>query len=49
MELNFFDKLLLNILSNYTYKIYKIGLKDGFDWYNCPLTVRIKNINKNSL
>ena len=32
IELNVFDKILSKILKRYTYKIYSIGVKDG---YNC--------------
>lgn len=31
-ELNMFDKILNAIFSKYTYKIYKKGFKDGFNW-----------------
>lgn len=29
--LNIFDKILLVTFRNYTYKIYSIGVKDGFN------------------
>ena len=30
--LNLFDKILLHIFKRYSYKIYKTGVRDGFDW-----------------
>lgn len=32
MELNLFEHLLTHILKKYTYKIYKQGVMDGFNW-----------------
>lgn len=32
IELNMFDKILQRIFPGYTEKIYKIGVKDGFNW-----------------
>lgn len=32
IELNVFDKILSKILKRYTYKIYSIGVKDGYNW-----------------
>ena len=31
-ELNFGDKILFYIFKKYSIKIYKKGLKDGFNW-----------------
>ncbi len=31
-ELNIFDKIIATILKRYTYKIYSIGVKDGFNF-----------------
>lgn len=33
-ELNIFDKILKVIFSKYTEKVYRQGLKDGFNWNN---------------
>lgn len=30
-ELNFFDKILLKVFRKYTYKIYRQGIKTGFN------------------
>lgn len=32
MKLNIFDEILLHIFKNYSYKIYKLGVRDGFNW-----------------
>ena len=32
IELNVFEKILSKIFKQYTYKIYSIGLKDGYNW-----------------
>ncbi len=32
MELNIFDKILSQIFKRYTYKIYRCGVRDGFNW-----------------
>lgn len=46
-ELNFFEKVLAIIFRKYTYKIYKVGVNDGFQWHNCPITVQhIPNVSK---
>lgn len=31
-ELNMFEKIVSIILKKYTYKIYKKGFNDGFNW-----------------
>lgn len=40
MKFNLLDRILFHLFKNYTYKIYKIGMKDGFLWHNCTLTVQ---------
>ena len=32
MELNLLDEILFHIFKSYTYKIYRMGVKDGFNW-----------------
>lgn len=32
IELNIFEKILSKLLKQYTYKIYSIGVKDGYNW-----------------
>lgn len=32
MEFNLFDKVLFCIFKNYSYKVYSIGVKDGYNW-----------------
>lgn len=32
MRINILDKILSYIFKGYTYKIYRIGVKDGFNW-----------------
>lgn len=32
MKLNIFEKLLTYLLKRYTYKIYRTGVIDGFNW-----------------
>jgi hypothetical protein len=32
IELNAFEKILSKIFKRYTYKIYSIGVKDGYNW-----------------
>lgn len=32
MGLNLLDKILLHIFKNYSNKIYRIGVRDGFNW-----------------
>lgn len=34
MELNILDIILLHIFKKYSYKIYKLGVKDSFNWNN---------------
>ncbi|MCI8641043.1 MAG: hypothetical protein HFJ59_04135 [Clostridia bacterium] len=34
MKLNILDKMLLYILKKYSYKIYRRGVQDGFNWNN---------------
>ncbi len=34
MKLNIIDKILIFTFRKYTYKIYCIGLSDGFEWAN---------------
>ena len=31
-ELNFIEKILIKIFSNYSYKIYSMGFKEGYKW-----------------
>lgn len=31
-ELNLIEKLLYNICRKYTYKVYSIGVKSGYNW-----------------
>ncbi len=31
-NLSFCDKIIMKILKNYTIKIYRLGLKDEFEW-----------------
>lgn len=33
-KLNFCDKIIMKILKNYTFKIYRMGLNDAFNWEN---------------
>lgn len=32
MELNMLDKILSHLFKRYTYKIYRRGVQDGFNW-----------------
>lgn len=32
MDLNILEKILSKIFKQYTYKIYSIGVKDGYNW-----------------
>ena len=32
IELNIFEKLLRKVFKRYTYKIYSIGMQDGYNW-----------------
>lgn len=32
MEFNVLDKVLFYIFKNYSYKVYSIGVKDGYNW-----------------
>lgn len=34
MEFNIVDRMLIHIFKNHTYKVYKMGLQDGFNWGN---------------
>ena len=34
MRINFLDKLLFCLFKKYIYKIYAIGVNDGFNWKN---------------
>ena len=34
MSINIIDKTLMHIFKRYTYKIYSLGAKDGFNWGN---------------
>lgn len=34
IELNPLEYVLSKVFRNYTYKIYKKGVKDGFNWKN---------------
>lgn len=36
-NLSFCDKIVMRILNNYTIKVYRIGLKDAFNWENKKL------------
>ena len=36
-DLSICDKIVMNILKNYTIKVYRIGLNDGFFWNNKKL------------
>lgn len=31
-ELNAFEKILSKVFKGYTYKIYSIGVQDGYNW-----------------
>lgn len=33
-ELNILDKILYFVFKRYTYKIYRKGIRDGFNWEN---------------
>lgn len=33
-NLNFYDRILVKILKNYTLKVYRIGYNDAFNWEN---------------
>lgn len=34
LKLNILDKILLHIFKRYSYKIYRLGVRDGFNWKN---------------
>lgn len=34
MKLNLLEEVLLHIFKRYSYKIYRIGVQDGFNWKN---------------
>lgn len=33
-NLNFYDRIIMKVLKEYTFKIYKFGLSDAFKWEN---------------
>lgn len=33
-ELNLFDRIILHIFSDFSYKVYTFGVKDGYNWSN---------------
>lgn len=33
-NLNFCDKIIMKVFKRYTFKIYKLGLNDAFNWEN---------------
>lgn len=33
-KLNFCDKIIMKVFKRYTFKIYKLGLNDAFNWEN---------------
>ena len=33
-KLNFCDKIIMKVFKRYTFKIYKLGLNDVFNWEN---------------
>ena len=45
-NLNFCDKIIMKVLKTYTFKIYKIGLNDAFNWENQKLWEKSKNKNR---
>lgn len=34
MHLNIIDRILMHIFRKYTYKIYDMGVKEGFNWHD---------------
>lgn len=36
-DLNFCDRIIMKILKNYSIRVYRIGLRDGFYWINKKL------------
>ncbi len=34
MRFNLLDEVLFHLFKSYTYKIYIIGIKDGYNWNN---------------
>lgn len=52
MKFNILDEILLHIFKRYSYKIYKCGMQDGFNWNNktntqgCTKAVPIFKIKK---
>ena len=45
-NLNFCDKIIMKVLKTYTFKIYKIGLNDAFNWENQKHGKNLKNKNR---
>lgn len=45
-NLNFCDKIIMKVLKTYTFKIYKIGLNDAFNWENQKYGKNLKNKNR---
>lgn len=41
-NLNFCDKIIMKVLKAYTFKIYKIGLNDAFNWENQKIWKKFK-------
>lgn len=41
-NLNICDKIIMKILKNYTFKIYRMGLNDAFNWENKKKFSRLK-------
>ena len=33
-NLNFYDQIIMTVVKRYTFKIYKLGLNDAFNWEN---------------
>lgn len=44
-NLNICDKIIIRVLKSYTFKIYKIGLNDAFNWENQKYGKNLKNKN----
>lgn len=36
-DLNFCDRIIMKIFKNYSIRVYRIGLRDGFCWTNKKL------------
>lgn len=46
-NLNFYDKIIMKVFKRYTFKIYKLGLNDAFNWENQKIRkaeTRLKHI-----